>query len=446
MSALVTQFVSVLEKTFPSKPDACSFFNNQGQLLLKAYHHETEYGIDVMTTLGHVSYMSFNVMRVLNVDFEQLLSYGIPGDIPAIHSMAMRREREVALNAYIFRFLEEQFENLPEMVRAYILYANSDCMSYILADFQKGIINDIALVETIKKGIPPEPIFVDVFEEKIERATHLASRNASHQDIAESYGRELNVLRDTLDFFQRHDDMQLMATFHNIKVDHYFETPEFIVQDATDDFSHLFNVIPAPRKKKKDVKRLRKRLMRGVRLFSMLNPKETDIHCFINGDTMVLSGEMFDYYLSKKSCQSRYYNNIVEMSDDMETSTISYNLWVVDKSGSHIARLCAYIPNTPIIDQIVALSVRIREAEMEISFLQEANIMEITDFGSKHASFIEIRKKAQQSVLPIEVNDLFYDEHEQTRNEILGSINFNIGSLKIFDNINFPPPSLPLVA
>lgn len=118
---------------------------------------------------------------------------------------------------------------------------------------------------------------------------------------------------------------------------------------------------------RRKVRHARRALRRGVQLYSNLFGQE-GIHAFLSGKELVVQGRLYDYRLIKTL-------DVVWHSMNPKGHHIPYSLSICDKvSGKEITSGCVYFENTPIIDQIIALSLHVRDREDEVELLRKTNM------------------------------------------------------------------------
>jgi len=99
-----------------------------------------------------------------------------------------------------------------------------------------------------------------------------------------------------------------------------------------------------------------------------------DIRVFLSGDDIEIShpSSMFKFVLTKFSGAS-----LINRTIDGGFST-PYNLRLFTKSNVHVANLCVVLEDTPILDQVLAVSLFIKTGDEE-HILQRANWSRLTD-------------------------------------------------------------------
>jgi hypothetical protein len=104
---------------------------------------------------------------------------------------------------------------------------------------------------------------------------------------------------------------------------------------------------------------------RGIRAFTkMLGAR--DIVAFISQGSVMIEGVRYNYHLTNRG-------NIVHHTMHLHGTIAPYGLTICDKQGARLIDGCVYIPHTPIIDQIMALALNVKDAESELEFLRNTN-------------------------------------------------------------------------
>lgn len=121
------------------------------------------------------------------------------------------------------------------------------------------------------------------------------------------------------------------------------------------------------RQDKRLVRKGRKAARKGIELYSNLFGDE-GIRTFLRGDTMLVQGALFDYWVSKTI-------GVIEHSSHPTSGHIPYQLDIHNKAGTFLAGGCVFFHDTPVIDQIIGLSLHVREKETEMAFLRGTNML-----------------------------------------------------------------------
>lgn len=116
---------------------------------------------------------------------------------------------------------------------------------------------------------------------------------------------------------------------------------------------------------KRDRRRTRRAINRGINSFNKFFGSR-DINAFISHKRVKIDGIRYDYHLTN-------HNNIIERTLQPGHG-VPYGLDICDKQGEKLASACVFLPATPIIDQILALALNVKDGESEIEFLQRANL------------------------------------------------------------------------
>jgi hypothetical protein len=114
---------------------------------------------------------------------------------------------------------------------------------------------------------------------------------------------------------------------------------------------------------------------------------ESDVKAFLAGDEVVLGGTYFDYVVRRRDDTS-----LLDHSSDPSSGHIPYNLTVVDKGGVVMAQACVVFDRTPVLDQVVALSLHLRSAEDEEAILKTANLFGVTQAGRTNETLASLNQ------------------------------------------------------
>jgi hypothetical protein len=110
----------------------------------------------------------------------------------------------------------------------------------------------------------------------------------------------------------------------------------------------------------------KKVLKRSMKIYEK-HRGSNELKSFIKGDTITINGVLFDYYVKKKS------NNLISHSGKPNSFTIPYDMTMYSKEGGKLASGCLYFENTPIIDQLLALSFYVQNKEQELELIDKTN-------------------------------------------------------------------------
>lgn len=120
--------------------------------------------------------------------------------------------------------------------------------------------------------------------------------------------------------------------------------------------------------------RARKALWKSIRLFENLFGLN-HIQVFLNGGAFEVEGRKFDYRISKNG------TGLIDHTARPNRGHIPYKLEVLSKQGLVLFQGCTVFKNTPIVDQITALILHIRDNEEHV--LLNMNLSRLTtDFYS----------------------------------------------------------------
>lgn len=114
----------------------------------------------------------------------------------------------------------------------------------------------------------------------------------------------------------------------------------------------------------------RKAVRRGLRAMQRLvGPRA--YQGFISADGFVITGCRFDYRVRKRG-------SLLAHTADPHGHIIPYRLSLLDKQGRPLASGCVTFAATPVLDQVIALALHVRDREAELELLQTANWINFT--------------------------------------------------------------------
>ena len=122
----------------------------------------------------------------------------------------------------------------------------------------------------------------------------------------------------------------------------------------------------------RDVEKAKPSIKRALRLMANFGMEE-DVRVFMAGGRIEVShpDSLFKFVIEKG------HSNLIERTLRPGHST-PYSLSLYTKSDVHVARLCVYLKDTPILDQILAISMFIKTGNEE-EILRKANFFSLSD-------------------------------------------------------------------
>jgi len=122
---------------------------------------------------------------------------------------------------------------------------------------------------------------------------------------------------------------------------------------------------PAPPRRER--KRVRRVLDRAIALADRIVGRDT-VLTLLGGGGAKIEGVRYDYL-----CERR--GSIVQQAADPESHPHALKVSIHRKGdGARLADGCVYFPDTPAIDQLVAIALHVRDREEELALLSEANL------------------------------------------------------------------------
>lgn len=126
------------------------------------------------------------------------------------------------------------------------------------------------------------------------------------------------------------------------------------------------NYTPVKEPPRKPIKAIRSSIKKALKLISNFGMEE-DIRIFLGGNSVEVShpDSMFKFVIKKK------YNNLIRATEFPSHST-PYELKLFTKTDIHLADLCIYVRDTPLLDQVLSLAMFIKSGN-EDEILKKAN-------------------------------------------------------------------------
>ena len=135
---------------------------------------------------------------------------------------------------------------------------------------------------------------------------------------------------------------------------------------------------------KRELRRARHAAVRGIKLYERLFGNE-GIRSFMAGGTMFIQGYLYNYHIRKTM-------NVVRHTMNPDGAHIPYCLDIVSKNGEKLASGCVYFKETPVIDQIIAVCLHVRERDSELTMLKTTNLFNKTPALRKERLLMELKK------------------------------------------------------
>lgn len=156
---------------------------------------------------------------------------------------------------------------------------------------------------------------------------------------------------------------------------------------------------------KKSIRSSIKRAMKLIANFGM----EEDVKIFLDGDSIEVSNpdSMFKFVMTKK-------NNTLIRYTEYDSHSTPYKLELYTKTNIHVADLCVVLDKTPILDQILAISLFIKSGDEE-EILSKANFLNLS-------KDIKLRKE-------LVINNPYLKNKLKINDRLVEEISFTEGTL-----------------
>jgi hypothetical protein len=126
--------------------------------------------------------------------------------------------------------------------------------------------------------------------------------------------------------------------------------------------------------KKEDVIKFgKKSIKKAIKLYKNLF-NNNNIELFISGDSFIIEGDLFNYGIKKSSI------SIMQHTINPVNIHIPYSLEILNKDNVVLCNACVYFQETPIIDQIIALTLHIQSG-------REGELLKIANFFNKKPAY-----------------------------------------------------------
>jgi hypothetical protein len=139
--------------------------------------------------------------------------------------------------------------------------------------------------------------------------------------------------------------------------------------------------------------RTRSAIKKGVSMLSALVGPES-VRAYISGDGFELQGNLFDYRVSKTV-------SIIGHTQNTGNGHTPYRLTIKEKdTGTVLGDACVYFKNTPVIDQLIALTFFIRNGEEE-QLIKTANIFSRSEAYYDNPIIAELKPNSMRKDLSV---------------------------------------------
>lgn len=227
-------------------------------------------------------------------------------------------------------------------------------ISLITPELVKDLVNRNSILcwwkQAFQRSVKRMNMFIDVMPDEEFRSLHDAYRAEAQRMIDESIKRYRNRIAES-------------PTDENGAC----ECPPW------DDFPMENPETPKRKLSKRERNRERKVLKRSMKIYEKFRGS-SEIRTFVSGETITINGTLYDYVVQKKKRA-----NLLQHSGKPNTHTIPYDLTLRSKDGTKLAQGCVYFPETPVIDQVLALSFHVQQKENELLILEKTNWYNRTD-------------------------------------------------------------------
>ena len=156
------------------------------------------------------------------------------------------------------------------------------------------------------------------------------------------------------------------------------------------------------------LKQGKKVLKKGIKTFTNLFGQE-DIKAFISGEDFTIEGELYNYRVSKKY-------DLIQYSINTQMGHIPYRLQLLTKENVILADGCIIFENTPVIDQLIAMMLHIKNGNEE-EILKKTNFFNTQDayYAEKYITDLKgVKKKPDYGTLDIsDIESIFNPDGER---------------------------------
>lgn len=137
-------------------------------------------------------------------------------------------------------------------------------------------------------------------------------------------------------------------------------------------------------------KKVKRALTRSVKALNALVDQNA-YKSFVSKSGFTISGYRFNYNVRKTQ-------NLIEHTADPTSIHIPYNLTILSKTGQKLSTGCIIFEDTPVLDQIIALTLHVKEKESEMEILDKGNWTETYGYRYKSGDFVEVEKFTKEEV------------------------------------------------
>lgn len=335
--------------------------------------HESEYyiqgGTELLEMTGDVSCfasrMGFSMDDYLdNFDWDHAQRLGLHPGYTLAGCMGVREH---------FKYWYNQFAT--PMERAFVGMALISCVGFQFQEFHWGLSDDTIKRMLDNKSLPDDgPTKADLIQtlEGDDRLSLWINM------VAEGYRNAVPAIAavgvTALNEYGEEQERKARAAF---------EAAHQWIGHPGEAFFDPANNRPRKLKPVKIEQRTRSAIKKGINMLTALVGPEP-VRSYISGDGFKLEGNLFDYKVSKTV-------GIISHTQNTGNGHTPYRLTIFEKGTETVlGDACVYFKDTPVIDQLIALTFFIRNGEEE-ELIKTANIFSRTEAYSANAIIAELK-------------------------------------------------------
>lgn len=203
---------------------------------------------------------------------------------------------------------------------------------------------------------------------------------------------------------------QKQRTVLHLSSDHVCEAlvkgTEKLVDTTCREHSDLLRI----KKNKQEIEAARKSIRKSIKMFERLNCVD-DLRQFLGSRAnplrpLVIEGKTYDYRLYMRS------GSLLQTTINCNTKVAPVGTDVYNKQGNRLCEVCLYFEDTPLLDNVMAISLNARNEETEIKMLRAACVIDTPRSFYDDPILPELKGLHDPATAPTLVDGLF--NHSRT--------------------------------
>lgn len=341
-------------------------------------HPETQYVFFSMLELGELTAEVPLVLSLIerkngtHIDLDSMMdspkvSFG--GDIKKLVEDYYEMASSIERSLIGYNFIMESHTQLGEVVQGVEnslkrIYLDNDSRDMLILS---GLEDDSPEL-SIKKRSMREVMLVRSQRSIMESDSRISSFLADFKLKFERYSSNIShTLQEAMEYLYKEEHQEAASILREA----FPASPEGVLPSSFGDpFCPSSLNFAKPKKKKRDIKKVRRVFNKSVEALSkFLGPSDTK--SFINGKEFRLEGEKYNYLL-------RSTGGLMSKTEHLNNHSIQYDLELYSKNWVFYANLCVAFPGSPVLDQVLSVYLMVKSGQEE-DLIRNSNLFRRSD-------------------------------------------------------------------